>query len=105
MSRYSWILFDVLAVLSGYLMNFKHADMDQLSAIRAALVYDRLARHYADWVRSCQRSPQLEKVFVGWATQLTAQCVLKGENSSAAAATPRPPLYTWNYLVRPQHVL
>lgn len=46
-------------------------------------VYDRLARHYADWVRLYQRSPQLEKAFVGWVTQLTAQGILKGEEISS----------------------
>jgi CCR4-NOT transcription complex subunit 1 len=44
-----------------------------------AAMYDRLACHYADWVRLYQRSPQLDKAFVGWVTQLTAQGILKGE--------------------------
>jgi CCR4-NOT transcription complex subunit 1 len=46
-------------------------------------MYDRSARHYADWVRLYQRSPQLEKAFVGWVTQLTAQGILKGEGISS----------------------
>lgn len=46
-------------------------------------MYDRLARHYADWVRLYQRSPALEKAFVSWVTQLTAQGVLKGEEVSS----------------------
>ena len=46
-------------------------------------MYDRLARHYADWVRLFQRSPFPEKSFVAWVTQLTAQGILKGEEISS----------------------
>src|SRR5258708_4986110 len=48
-----------------------------------AIMYDKLARHYADWVRLYQRSPNLEKAFVSWVTQLTAQGILKGEEISS----------------------
>lgn len=46
-------------------------------------MYDRLAHHYADWVRLFQRSPFPEKSFVAWVTQLTAQGILKGEEISS----------------------
>lgn len=56
---------------------------DVTSEVTDAAMYDRLARHYADWVRLYQRSPVLEKAFVGWVTQLTAQGILKGEEISS----------------------
>ncbi|KAF9513935.1 hypothetical protein BS47DRAFT_1362032 [Hydnum rufescens UP504] len=46
-------------------------------------MYDRLARHYTDWVRVFQRSPFPEKSFVAWVTQLTAQGIPKGEEISS----------------------